>query len=156
VATANLSKGEILAALSGVLLFLFMFLPWYGNAGEAFSGSGSFNAWQSLSFIDLLLFVVCVIAVAFTLLRPSGVFSGLPWSPAAVVAVAGSVAVVLIVFRIVAAPVDEVVGFEINVGRRIGIFLALLAAGGIAFGGYTAMSETATPARRSRPRTPGT
>ncbi|MEJ7714161.1 MAG: hypothetical protein WKF40_00015 [Thermoleophilaceae bacterium] len=34
-------------------------------------------------------------------------------------------------------------GVQVEVGRKIGVFLGLLAAGAIAFGGYTAMNERA-------------
>jgi hypothetical protein len=40
---------------------------------------------------------------------------------------------------------------EANIGRRVGLFLGLIAALGISFGGYAAMLEQSPPERRRRP-----
>jgi len=137
--TSRISFGEMIAGVAGVLLFLFMFIGWYGIDGF----DGSFSAWESFGFIDILLFLVAVLAIAQAVLRATGKMpTGLPAPPATIVAIAGVLAVVLILFRLVFTPGDEeVFGDEIDVTRKIGIFLGLLAAGGIAFGGYTAMNE---------------
>ena len=72
----------------------------------------------------------------------------LPQPPALIIASAGAFAVLLILFRLINTPDADVsaLGVDIDITRKIGIFLALIAAGGITFGGYTAMNEP-TPAR---------
>lgn len=156
--TSRISFGEMVAAASGVGLLLFMFFPWYGFGGKSVEvpGSGTIstpgadvNAWEALSFIDLVLFLVAALAIALAVARAADAMpSGLPAPPATIVLAAGGLAVLLVLYRIFDVPVPDIEGFE-N-GRKIGIFLALLAAGGIAFGGYTAMNERASRSSRRR------
>ena len=72
--------------------------------------------------------------------------AGLPAPPGLIVAGAGALAVLLILFRLLNTPGEDISGFgvEIDIGRKVGVFLGLLAAGGIAFGGWTAMNERAS------------
>lgn len=135
-----------------------MFFPWYGFGGKSVEvpGSGTIstpgadvNAWEALSFIDLVLLLVAALAIALAVARAADAMpSGLPAPPATIVLAAGGLAVLLVLYRILDVPVPAIEGFE-N-GRKIGIFLALLAAGGIAFGGYTAMNERASRGSRRR------
>jgi hypothetical protein len=145
VDTSRISFGEMVAAASGIALFIFMFLPWYGVDVSGFDVSESANAWEAMSFIDILLFLVVIIAVGAALARAAGSMpSDLPAPAGTIVMIAGVVAVILILFRIIDIPagdVPEVVEDSVDFTRKIGIFLALLAAAGIAFGGYTAANE---------------
>jgi hypothetical protein len=54
---------------------------------------------------------------------------------------AGAVAVVLILFRLLNTPGEAVVGFGVNVevSRKIGVFLGLIAAAALTYGGWTAV-----------------
>ena len=85
---------------------------------------------------------------------------GLPAPPGMIVAIAGAVALVLILFRILSLPGPDIDIEGVDFGRKIGIFLGLIAAGGITFGGYTAMNERAgsagaAPAAGPPPGGPG-
>ena len=156
--TSRISFGEKVAAASGVALLLFMFLPWYGFGGTSIEvpGSGTIStpgadltAWQAFSLVDLVLFLAALLAIALAVARAADALpSGLPAPPAEIVLGAGALAVLLVLYRILSVPGPEVEGFE-N-GRKIGIFLALLASGGIAFGGYAAMNEHASTGSRRR------
>ncbi len=55
-------------------------------------------------------------------------------------------AVVLILFRIISPPDFGAsdFGVDLDVGRSIGVFLGLIAAGGVAYGGWVAMQEEGT------------
>lgn len=151
---SRISFGEMIAGVSGLALFVFMFLPWYGakatlNLGGAnisASASDNVDAWGAFSFIDVLLFLAAVIAVAMVVARAAGaVPADLSVPPGLIVAIAGAVAVILILYRLIDAPGVDVSGLGVNldITRKIGIFLGLIAAAGIAFGGYTAMNERA-------------
>ena len=87
-----------------------------------------------------------------------------PVAISAITAGLGILSVVLILFRIISPPDFGVGDFGdiagVDVGRKIGVFLGLIAAGGIAYGGWTAMQEEGTSfadrrlraaARRHRP-----
>ena len=71
----------------------------------------------------------------------------LPVALSAVTAGLGILSVVLILFRIISPPdfglgeVAEAFGGEADVGRGIGVFLGLIAAAGVAAGGWLAMQE---------------
>ncbi len=139
--TSRISFGEMVAAVSGAVLFIVMFMPWYGvSAGGV---SLNVNAWQSFSFIDILLFLASLVAIGVALARATGNMpAGLPAPPGLIVAGAGALAMLLILFRLINTPGDDL-GGTVDLGRKIGIFLGLIAAGGITFGGYTASNERA-------------
>lgn len=151
--TNRLSTGEMIAGISGVVLLISMFLKWYsvsvsgggGILGDASFGVGSANAWESFGIIDLILFVVAVVAIANAILKAMARDVDLPWPTATIVAAAGALAFLLILFRLLVDPVDvgDLPGtVDVDVGRGLGLFLGLISAAGIAYGGWRAMSET--------------
>lgn len=148
--TSRISFGEMVAGASGFALFIVMFFPWYGvsvKGGGADISGPDFSAWESFSFIDILLFLAAAVAVGLTIARAAGAMpTGLPQPPGLIVAVVGVVAVLLILFRLISTPGDDFSGFGVSadIDRKIGAFLGLLCAGGIAFGGWTAMNERAS------------
>ena len=76
-----------------------------------------------------------------------------PVAVSALAAGLGILAVVLILFRIISPPdfgaPDS--GVDLDVGRGIGVFLGLIAAGGVAYGGWVAMQEEGTSFSMPRP-----
>ena len=143
--TSKISFGEMIAGVGGLLLFLFMFLKWFGVEADGVELVAG-NAWESFGFIDLLLFLAAAIAVGVAALRAAGKLPALPIPAGQIVAIAGAVAVVLVLFRLIFTPGggEEVAGVEFDVTRKLGVFLGLLASAAIAFGGYTAMNERAS------------
>jgi hypothetical protein len=149
VDSSKLGVGEIVAGISGLALFVFMFLPWYGVdsvGGFGVSGADA-SAWEAFSFIDILLFVVAVVVVGLVIVQMAESTPDMPAPPAQIIMVAGVVALVLILFRLIFTPGFDVEGLDIDVdlGRKIGIFLGLIAAAGIAYGGWRATQEQPTP-----------
>jgi hypothetical protein len=144
----RLSTGEKIAAASAILLFVFMFFNWFGvevSGVSEFSGTVSGeggNAWEALDFIPIVLIVTIIAALAMAALRlADSVFEPIvPMST--LVTVLGAVSFLLILYRIVDPPsFADFGGVSVEATRSIGIFLGLIAAGGIAYGGYTAMRE---------------
>ncbi len=145
--TSRISFGEMVAGVSGLVLFVVMFFPWYQVEADVsgFSGSDSANAWQALDFISIVLLLVVLVAVGMAVARAAGAMPAqLPVPPGTIVAAAGALAILLILFRIISIPGPDVDIDGVDLDRQIGIFLGLLAAIGIAFGGYTAMNERAS------------
>jgi hypothetical protein len=141
----RLSTGEKIAGASAVLLFIFMFFDWYSVDVEG--GLISFDvgsAWDAFSYTDWFLMLTIIVAVAVAVIRLSDALIEPPVSLNAVAAVLGGISVLLILYRIIDPPGDTggVSGVEIN--PAIGIFLGLIAAAGIAYGGYRAMQEEGT------------
>ncbi len=149
----RLSQGEKVAGVSGILLILFMFIfKWFGlkisgGAGTfAVSVEGSQNAWGSYGFIDIVLFITALAAIGLALLAASESEMGLPVAASAIVAGLGILSVVLVIISIISPPDwgADLSGTGIEHTRKIGVFLGLIAAAGVAIGGYMAMQEEGT------------
>ncbi len=144
--TSKVSFGEMIAGVSAIALFVFMLLPWYG-VSASFGGVGisdSASAWEAFSFIDILLFLVVAVAIGLVVARAAGAVPELPQPPGLIIAAAGAFAVLLILFRLIVIPDGNVDVDGVDFSRKIGIFLGLIAAAGITFGGWTAMNERAS------------
>lgn len=138
----RLSQGEKIAGIAGILLFISMFFAWFGfdtgldqlqrqlgvNVG---STSISFNAWESFDFIDTILLVTVIAAVAAAAMRASDAAIDLPLNTG--VAVLGGLSTVLILYRIIDPPGSA--------DREWGVFLGLILAGILTYGAYRAMQE---------------
>ena len=144
--TSKISFGEMIAGVSAVALFLIMLLPWYGASAEfgGISANVDASAWEAFSLIDILLFLVILMALGVVIARATGSMPDLPQPPGLIVAAAGGLAVVLILFRLLIVPDGGVDVEGVDFSRKIGIFLGLIAAAGITFGGWTAMNERAS------------
>ncbi len=144
----KLNTGEKIAAISAVLLFIFMFFTWFGvevSGAGAFSGSvpgAGGDAWDALEFIPIILIIAVIAALGVATLRLTDSSYEPPISMNAVVAALGGLSVLLILFRIVDPPsFGSFGGVSVSGTVEIGIFLGLIAAAGIAYGGYLAMKE---------------
>ncbi|MFL5839928.1 MAG: hypothetical protein ACJ77Z_05700, partial [Thermoleophilaceae bacterium] len=144
----RLSQGELIAGIAGLVLLIDLWFKWYGvkvsGAGgvlKNFSIGVSANAWESFGFIDILLFLIALIAIGVAVLRAIDRMPDMPYPPATLVTGAGALALLLILFRIIDTPVDTHGVDGIDVTRKIGVWLGLLAAAGITYGGWRAMQE---------------
>ena len=66
----RLNTGEKIAGISGVLLLIIMFLfDWFtiDVGGGVFDVSTGGNAWESLGFIDLILFLAAIAGIALAI-----------------------------------------------------------------------------------------
>jgi hypothetical protein len=145
----RLSTGEKLAAVSALLLFVFMFFDWFGvevsgvpGFGGEVGGAGG-SAWDALDVIPIFLMLAIVAAIGVAIIRLTDADLELPISLNAIVAALGGLAVLLILYRIIDQPGGggDFSGVEVDVTLKVGIFLAFAAAVGIAYGGYRAMQE---------------
>lgn len=143
--------GEAVAAGSAILLFVFMFLPWYGLGEQETSALvllvpfvDEGNAWQTLEWLPLILLLAVTVPIEVALLRLSGVGWWSPIQPGALTCGGGVLAALAILARILFPPdMAAYVGFDDDFGTvlEVGIFFALAAACGIAAGGCLAMRE---------------
>lgn len=145
----KLSTGEKVSAVSAILLFVFMFFDWFGAevsgvpgfSGSIEGGGGGGSAWDTLDVIPIFLMLAIVLALGVALVRLTDADLELSISLNAIVAAGGALAVLLILYRIVDPPGFGLAGVAVDTTLRLGIFLALIAAAGIAYGGYSAMRE---------------
>ena len=144
----RLSQGELIAGVAAVVLFFAMFMDWYGAKvkagplGTFGGGLGGPNAWQSFSLIDLILLLTILIAVGVAVLRGLNRLPDMPYPPATLIAIAGAIAFLLVLFRLIVQPFDVPDGVDIT--RKLGIWLGLIASAGMAYGGWRAMQEAGT------------
>jgi len=138
----KLSTGEKISAGAAILLFAGMFLDWFGvKVSEAPGFSGGISAWDALDVIPIFLMLAIVLAVGVALIRLLDADLELSISLNAFVAAAGGLAVLLILYRIVVRPDFGIPGVAVDTTLKLGIFLGLVAAAGIAYGGWSAMRE---------------
>jgi hypothetical protein len=144
----RLSTGEKIAGISAILLFIFMFFDWFSvdvstsAGGFTVSGSAGGSAWDALDVIPVFLMLAIIAAVGVAVVRLTDALFEPSFSLNAVVAALGGLAVILILYRIINTPdAGSAPGVSVDVSPTIGIFLGLIAAAGIAYGGYRAMQE---------------
>jgi hypothetical protein len=146
--TTRVRFGELIAAGAGLVLIISLFLEWYTVDIRGFTGSlPTVTGWRALGFIDILLFLIGVIAIAAAVLRAMNIMPrNLPASTGFIVLVLGVIAVVLVLYRILSIP-DEGAGNlpGVDVGRGFGVFIALIAAAGVTLGGWLTWNEEGKP-----------
>jgi hypothetical protein len=136
VERTRLSASQLIAPAGGVLLLVALFLPWYSRDTDIAGAviNQTWTAWQATPVIATLLFLVGVAAIV----APSapGAFRG-----DRLAMLLGVLGLVLVLFRALDLPlpdVDLVQGDHADSSRSVGLFLALLATAGIAYGGRLA------------------
>jgi hypothetical protein len=150
----NLRTGEKVAGVSGVLLILIMFIfDWFTiDAGLGFEFGG--NAWEVFGGIDIVLFLAALAGIALAVMAASQSQVDIPVALSAITAGLGGLATLLVIYRIISPPDG---GFdELDVSRSIGVFLGLIAAAGITYGGWAAMQEEGTSFSGEADRVGGT
>ncbi|MGC1853501.1 MAG: zinc ribbon domain-containing protein [Solirubrobacterales bacterium] len=133
----RLNSGEKIAAGSALALFVCMFFGWFNF------GFDTANAWEALDYISPILAIAIAATVGIAFMKASERSLGdIP--DGSVIFVLGCLATVLVLFRLI-DPVSfpGVEGYQASGSVEAGLFLSLLAAGGIAVGGYLATGGTA-------------
>jgi hypothetical protein len=136
---ARVGSGELIAGASGVLLLVAMLLPWYGRETNIAGAvvAESWTAWQSLSLIAILLFAIGIAAIAVPVGRALWA-SPERFRDDRLISMLGLLGLLLVLFRLIDIPlagIDVQPGDSVDSSRDAGIFLALLATAGIAYGG---------------------
>jgi hypothetical protein len=129
-------QGRLIAGVGGLMLFGFLFLPWFGEGGANLTG------WEGQSSTDIFLLITAMVAVAaFLPGSRASVVPGVSMSGAA--AVLGGVATILLIWL-------AFIDFPSGADRKVGVYLALLAAIVIAIGGYMSTQDAPVSARARR------
>lgn len=144
---ARVGRGEMIAGISGVILFIVMFFSWFGVPSEVNGISTqlgvelanqagfdtSFNAWQSFDLIDLLMLITIIAAVGVAVAAATARTVALPVAASAIVTGLGGLSTLLVLYRIISPPSDA--------SRKFGVFLGLVLCALITLGGWMAMQE---------------
>jgi hypothetical protein len=136
----RLSRGEQLAGLAGLALILVMFLfAWYGVDGA--NGFDAFDAYGD--WVGIILVFTSFAAMSLALFGTGVARAPIPLS--VVVTVLGAISALVILIYIISPPglptFGNDVGVEIELGRKLGVWLGLISAVAIALGGYMTMQE---------------
>jgi hypothetical protein len=143
----RLRAPEWIVAVSGAALLVSLFVPWYSTADVAAGagwtryaplGTASLSGWESLGVIDVILALIALSAIALLVVTATQSVPAVPIALDAVVALAGIVATVLVLVRVLWIP-------DGADGREWGLWLALAAALGIAAGAWLAMRDERLP-----------
>ena len=145
----RLRTGEKIAGAAGIALLLIMFIfGWFSYGEGAFSASG--NAWETMELIRFIILLAALAGIALAVVSASNTQVNMPVALSAITAGLGILAVLLIIFRIISPPdfgigdIADATGQDFDVGRDIGVFLGLIAAAAVAYGGWKAMEEEGT------------
>lgn len=154
-----LAREQRFAATAALALFITMLLPWYSvqltagiKGGRLVSTTDHQSALQAFSFVEAAVLLTALSVLGILFARGERRAFHLPGGDGPVITAAGVWTAVLIVWRLFDRP-D--LGRGVAVGIAWGIFVALVAAGMLAYAGRRVVAahrpEPALPATRRRP-----
>lgn len=124
----RLRAGELVAGLSGLVLLVSLFLPWYGDE------AGSRSGWQSLGALDVVLALVALSALLIPVVTAFHRVPALPLAHQSLTTLAGMLALLLVLIRVLNMP-------DWAAEREWGLWVALAATLGVVAGGLLAMRD---------------
>ncbi len=136
----KLSLGDKVLAASGVVFLISLFLPWWGL--EVDTGFGTVEGHNNgtdyfltgwLPLLIIIAMIVCVYLQKFTDTQLPD--TPLPWSQ--IYLIAGAVVGVLLILRLAITSSEH----SVDLDRKYGLFIAVLAALGVAAAGYLKFQE---------------
>jgi hypothetical protein len=158
--------GALVSATSALALLVIMFATeWYGVAGVPDPSaarpavSTAENAWHGLTVTRWVLLATIVASIGAVVLHASQRAHGNKTDTSLIVAALGALSAALLIWRVlIVLPASNRV-----IDQKLGAFLGLLCALGIAWGGYEAIREQRARVRaagaggphRRRPSLPG-
>ena len=146
----RLRAGEIIAGLSGLLLVIALFLPWYTHdVATSFAGNldlASQNAFQALAVADLILLLIAFAAIGLAIDTAVEKTVAVPIAYASLLSAAALIAVVLVLTHLGSSPepaqnVEPEVRRSVETGTAVGVYLALVASIGVFAGALLAMRD---------------
>lgn len=140
---SKFSTADKLIVGGGIAYLIFMFFPWYGVDEVGFGGYDN-TGWDYFlgGILPLILVVVMVAQILISRLSPDTKLPDLPVPWGQVHLIAGVAVGVLLILRLLIGS-DEVAGIDtgFDLDRKIGLFLAVIAAIVVAVGGFLKSQE---------------
>jgi hypothetical protein len=135
--------GEYYGFLGSAVLFLSLFLPWYGTSSnpnaEINGARGTFTAFETFKLLDILLVAACTAPFILAWIVARG--HALTWRPGEVTMIVGMTAFVLIFLNGIILGKPGAPDSEIEL--KIGWFIGLLGSVGICAAGVLRQAEQA-------------
>ncbi len=152
---SRLSRADRVIGVSAIALFIFLFFfKWYGGSASSSIGgvsfSSSLNGWHSFQNSRWVWLITIIVALVYVAVAAGAARLESPVRLSVVVAALGGLSTILILYRIIHHPSGGVSGtiagvhYSSSYGIKIGIWLGLIAAAGITYGGYLAMEGEGT------------
>lgn len=148
---SRLRRSDWMVGGGAVALFVFLFFfNWYGVSssvgtvnGVSFGGNVSRSGWDTFTNSRWIWLITIVVAIGAVVLVAGQRKLDLPVRLSTVVLGLGALSTLLILYRILHHPSGgaSVAGASFSYGIKIGIWLGLIAAAVITYGGYLMMGE---------------
>lgn len=149
----GLRRSDQIIGGSAIALFIFMFFfHWLGGSSSSSLGgvSGGSNGWHSFTISRWIWLITIIVALVAVAVAGGALKLQSPVQLSVIVAGLGALSTALIFYRIVHHPHGGVSGsiggvhYSTSYGIKIGIWLGLIAAGALTYGGYLAMQDEGT------------
>jgi hypothetical protein len=151
----GLRRSDRIIGISAIAFFVFLFFfKWFGVSSSSSLGgvsySDSANGWHTFTNSRWIWIITIIVALGAVAISAGTLKLKSPVQPGIVVALLGAVSVILIVYRIIDHPsagtsgTIEGIHYSASVGIKIGIWLGLIAALALTYGGYLAMQDEGT------------
>lgn len=146
---SRLRRGEWIAGIAAIALFVVMFLNWFEPNGLVDLG---WNAWEAFSVIDVILLLTIVAMLALVLLTASQPTDALPVTAAVIATTLALLSTLLVAFRVL---IDQP-GFGLGVpddlvDNTLWAYVGLLLCVALVYGGYRSMRDERSPLDTDRP-----
>lgn len=148
----GLRRSDRVIGISAIAFFVFLFFfKWFGVSSSASIGgvsySDSANGWHTFTNSRWIWIITIVVALAVVAIDAGALELNTPVRRGVLVAGLGALSAILILYRILDHPSAATSGtiagvhYSASVGIKIGIWLGLIAALGLTYGGYLAMQD---------------
>jgi hypothetical protein len=152
---SRLRRSDRIIGAGAILFFIFLFFfKWYGVSSSASVGGVSFsssaNGWHTFTNSRWIWIITIIVALGAVAVSAGVLELKSPVQPGVLVAGLGALSVILIVYRILDHPSAGTSGtisgvhYSASVGIKIGIWLGLIAALAVTYGGYLGMQDEGT------------
>jgi hypothetical protein len=151
---SRLRRADRIVGGGAIALFIFLFFfKWYGYssnapsiAGVNVSSSYSIDGWHAFQNSRWIWIITIIVALGAVTIASGALEFKSPVQPGVLVAGLGALSTLTILYRIVhhSTASASFGSFHVSVGIKIGIWLGLIAAAAITYGGYLAMQDEGT------------
>jgi hypothetical protein len=151
---SRLRRCDQIIGASAIAFFIFLFFfHWYGYSSNATSLDGvnvgasfSANGWHTFTDSRWIWLITIIVALGAVAVASGALKFESPVQLSVVVTALGALSTLLILYRIIHHPTASASfgGFHASVGIKIGIWLGLIAAAALTYGGYLAMQAEGT------------